>query len=204
VRLPCAWVIVGLLALALGCAQPAAPAGLPVPVTVRVQPFEGLSVARLDKLVPDFRRLLPRVEVLPPIPLPSMAHYAPRNRYRADSLLRYLHTRTPAGAVTIGLTHRDISTSHHGHADWGIMGLGMLPGNACVASTFRLDKTQIDTQFFKVAIHELGHTQGLPHCPEPSCRMRDQGGRNQLDAQTDFCPRCKAFLLAKGWQLAHG
>lgn len=194
--------IAGLLLLALGCAPPAAPVQAPAPVPVRVQPFEGLPAARLDRLVPQIRRHLPHVEVLPPIPLPSMAYYAPRDRYRADSLLRYLHARTPSGAVTIGLTHRDISTSHHNHADWGIMGLGKLPGDACVASTFRLDKRQVDAQFYKVAIHELGHTQGLPHCPEPSCRMRDQGGRNLLDAQTDFCPRCMAFLRAKGWQFA--
>lgn len=42
--------------------------------------------------------------------------------------------------VTIGLTHRDISTSIHGQYNYGIMGLSFRPGDACVVSTFRLKR----------------------------------------------------------------
>lgn len=171
------------------------------PLLIRVQPFEGLPQARLEHLLPELRRVLPRVEVLSPIALPDMAFYAPRQRYRADSLLRYLHARTLAGAVTIGLTHRDISTTARGHSDWGVMGLGQLPGYACVASTFRLKQDKVDHQLYKVAVHELGHTHGLPHCPTPSCLMSDQNGRNRTDEQTAFCPACKSHLQGMGWRL---
>lgn len=200
------WCLV-LIVLAEGCssAPPVNENGAPVnaetPLLIRLQPFDGLPQARLDHLLPAMRRVLPRVEVLPPIALPEMAFYAPRQRYRADSLLRYLHARTPAGAVTIGLTHRDISTTARGHSDWGVMGLGQLPGFACVASTFRLTQGKVDAQFYKVAVHELGHTHGLPHCPELGCIMGDQNGRNRTDAQHDFCPRCTAHLQGLGWRL---
>ncbi len=199
----CAWVILGYF----GCVdEPTKPAsdpssGVETLLLIRVQPFEGLPQARLDQLLPALRQVLPRLEVLPPIPLPDMAYHAPRNRYRADSLLRFLHARTPAGAVTIGLTHRDISTTARGHADWGVMGLGQLPGDACVASTFRLTKGRIDQQLYKVAVHELGHTHGLPHCPAPTCIMGDQNGHNRTDTQHEFCATCKAHLKALGWHL---
>jgi archaemetzincin len=83
--------------------------------------------------------------------------------------------------------------------DWGVMGLGLQPGNACVISSFRLSKTDLRNQLFKVAIHELGHTQGLPHCRNLSCFMRDAEGKNPIDQETDFCPKCKAILKKKGW-----
>jgi archaemetzincin len=79
------------------------------------------------------------------------------------------------------------------------MGLGFEPGNACVISTFRLSKTNFAAQFYKVALHELGHTQGLPHCPNKTCLMRDAEGSNHLDEETGFCPSCKAYLKSKGW-----
>ncbi len=79
------------------------------------------------------------------------------------------------------------------------MGLGYCPGNACVVSTFRLDKDNLSNQFYKVAIHELGHTQGLPHCTAKTCLMRDAEGKNNLDNEFDFCEKCKKLLKAKGW-----
>jgi archaemetzincin len=203
-RLMCCviWLSASVLACALACERTPAPeAAAPVYPTVLVQPFEGLPQARLDTLLPQLRKVLPQVEVLPPIPLPEEAYTAPRQRYRAERLLRHLSARTPGGYVTIGLTEQDISTSVHGQADYGIMGLGLMPGNACVASCRRLTKARRDQQFFKIAIHELGHTRGLPHCPEAGCLMGDHGGRNRSDQQTDFCPKCEAHLIRQGWQL---
>ena len=52
---------------------------------------------------------------------------------------QFKHPSKP-GTVTIGLTHRDISTSIHGQYNYGIMGLSFRPGDACVVSTFRLKR----------------------------------------------------------------
>lgn len=79
------------------------------------------------------------------------------------------------------------------------MGLGYCPGNACVVSTFRLARNNTATQFYKVAIHELGHTQGLPHCKNKTCYMRDAEGGNPLDEETGFCAPCTTILRNKGW-----
>ena len=135
-----------------------------------------------------------------PILLPSLAFYPKRNRYRADSLIHFLDRMTLDGQITIGLTSKDISTTKGDIPDWGVMGLGFCPGKACVVSAFRLSKGQMHEQLFKVALHELGHTEGLPHCPVRTCFMRDAEGRNPINEEKEFCPKCKAMLILKGWQ----
>lgn len=95
----------------------------------------------------------------------------------------------------------DISTSKGEIKDWGVMGLGYCPGKSCVASSFRLSAQKRQQQFFKVAIHELGHTQGLAHCANKTCLMRDAEGSNYLNEETGFCENCKAVLVKKGWKL---
>lgn len=75
-----------------------------------------------------------------------------------------------------------------------------------MASTFRLKGKNRLEKLFKVAIHELGHTQGLArtkskHCPEKSCLMRDAQGKDNWDQLKEFCPKCKPVLIQAGWAL---
>lgn len=168
---------------------------------VAIQPFSDIPAPLVEKLYKQLLTITPRIVLKPAVVLPASAYYAPRNRYRADSLLHFLGRRGSADTVVIGLTGKDISTTKGNVADWGVMGLGYRPGNACVVSLFRLSKTERGSQFYKVAIHELGHTQGLPHCPDPACFMRDAEGGNPLNEEKDFCKSCKTFLQSKGWQL---
>ena len=79
------------------------------------------------------------------------------------------------------------------------MGLGFCPGKACIASTFRLSKIETNKQLFKVAIHEMGHTFGLPHCAIKYCFMRDAEGGYPTNKEKDFCTKCKSFLIKHGW-----
>ncbi|MDF2189248.1 hypothetical protein [Paraflavitalea sp. CAU 1676] len=168
---------------------------------VVIQPLGEFPVHELNKVQEQIKRLHSQVVVRPSIEIPATAYYEPRHRYRADSLIRYLKQYGNADTVVIGLISRDISTTKGGIKDWGVMGLGYNPGYSCVVSTFRLSRTNKEDQFYKVAIHELGHTQGLPHCVEKSCFMRDAEGGNPLDEEHDFCKSCKSFLMDKGWHL---
>jgi len=158
-----------------------------------------MPVEQTDYVFAELKKIYPSVELLTAIDLPDEAYYSPRNRYRADSLLNFLSARTKTEHVVIGLTSKDISCTKDEYEDWGIMGYGYTPGNACVASTFRLNKSNLLEQLFKVAIHELGHTQGLDHCPDKSCFMRDAEGKNTTNEEKDFCQKCKAYLTGKGW-----
>lgn len=139
-----------------------------------------------------------------PVVLPASAYYKPRRRYRADKLLDHLHTYVPAGAPDtriLGLTTVDISTTNGKIKDWGVFGLGEMPGTTCVISTFRLRRGIKNREHFRfrvavTALHEIGHTLGLDHCTETRCPMQDaEGGIENTDTSSGILgPACRAQL----------
>jgi archaemetzincin len=168
---------------------------------VIIIPYTDLDTSIINTTFATLKTQLPHILLYKAIPLPTHAFYSPRNRYRADTLLEYEGKLFGKDTVVIGMTSKDISTTKNKVDDWGVMGLGFSPGNACVVSSFRLTPKNKVSQFYKVAIHELGHTQGLPHCPNLSCFMRDAEGGNPLEEETKFCENCKKYLMKKGWTL---
>ena len=170
-------------------------------ITILIQPFEDVKPKQLTEISENIRKIYPKIKILKPIKFPQNTYYEPRNRYRADSIIKYLRTKTPNNSVTLALTNKDISVTKGKVADFGVMGLGYRPGNACVASTFRLNTENKSEQFYKIAIHELGHTQGLKHCPDKTCFMRDAEGKNPTNEEKDFCQNCKKVLRSKHWKI---
>lgn len=147
----------------------------------------------------EIKAIIPGLQLRPITAMPGFAYNSSRGRYRADSLLGWMSKMAKPNEVYLGITTVDISTTLRGVQDWGVMGLGLRPGNACIASSFRLKHDK--ENFWKVAIHELAHTAGLPHCPEPTCLMRDAEGGNPLKHEKAFCSNCRAKLKGTGWQL---
>ncbi|MEI6061521.1 MAG: Zn-dependent protease [Bacteroidota bacterium] len=171
------------------------------PVVIDIIPFSDVPADLTEYVYGYLSKIYTNVSIQPAIPLPRSTYYAARGRYRADSLIRQLASRTEFGHVTLALTTKDISTTNGNFPDWGIFGLSYCPGKACVASIFRIKGENREEQFFKVAIHELGHTQGLDHCPGDSCFMRDAEGKNHMNEETEFCPKCRKTLIKAGWIL---
>lgn len=169
-------------------------------LTILIQPFKGIKSERVEFVAKEIGKMYRNVKVLDPVEFPENTYYRPRNRYRADSLIAFLSKSTKEGFVTIGLTSEDISATKGKIKDFGIMGLGFRPGNACIASNFRLNKDNSDEQFFKIAIHELGHTQGLRHCPVKTCFMRSAEGKNPTNEETGFCKKCRQVLMKRNWK----
>ncbi|MDQ2644948.1 MAG: hypothetical protein M3020_14120, partial [Myxococcota bacterium] len=137
--------------------------------------------------------------------LPSAAYYPQRGRYRAEKLLVHLERESDATAFrTLGLVSVDISTTKGQVADWGILGLATIDGKVGVLSSFRCRRrskgaTHVAERLGKTAVHELGHTLGLLHCPSFGCLMEDgKGSVLTTDHERDLCTTCRGRLSSQG------
>lgn len=168
---------------------------------VVLQPLHSFSSKTLLYLKDSIERFYPVKVIIAPLKeFPATIYYQPRNRYRADSTIKWLKQIVPDSVrLIVGITHADISTGKGLYRDYGVMGLGYHPGKACVVSTVRLKKPAVSAQhlqqrIFKVVVHEMGHNFGLPHCPNQSCIMVDAEGKMKLDDEKGFCAECKRKL----------
>ena len=168
-------------------------------VHIDLQPFGDFTQKEANQLKEELEKhlvpiYLSEIEVLPKKDIPASCLYKPRNRYWAGNILGFLKQQNQGSDfVTIGLTHRDISTSIHGNYNYGIMGLSFRPGNACVVSTFRLKRKD---DLWKVTTHEFLHSRGLPHCKKDDlkCLMQDAHGKNTFYMKHGLCEDCKNSL----------
>lgn len=138
------------------------------------------------------------VRVRERVALPRSAYYAARGRYRAERLLTALEQLADASMFRVlGLASVDISTTKGSIADWGILGLATLDGRVGVLSSFRCRRAakgpaQVAERLGKTAVHELGHTFGLEHCPNVGCVMEDgKGSVFTTDHEYDLCESCR-------------
>ena len=170
-------------------------------ITLYLQPYNGFPQNQLEKLQLDVQHcldtLVPElkfdVKLHDDVNLPASCYYKPRNRYRADSILRYQNSIDGKNYV-MGVMSQDISTSVHDVEDWGVLGLSFRPGKSAVVSNFRVKNKAL---FYKVVVHEFFHNLGLGHCPhgDCSCYMKDADKHPRLDKEVRLCPTCKAELL---------
>jgi archaemetzincin len=166
--------------------------------TIAIQPYGFTDTAQLNFLKINIENYYHfKVILLPNKEVPKEAWYAPRSRYKADKLIRILKNAKPDSVNYImGITPKDISTKKEDIPDYGIMGLGFRPGPSCIVSTFRLktpNKRLLNERLAKVALHEIGHNVGLPHCTTKDCFMHAaEGSIKQIDAEKrDMCSTCK-------------
>ena len=115
------------------------------PPVIHLQPFGKFSQREAQLLGKELTKRLEDIfgvelecEVHPPLPLSDTMMNDGHTRYRADKIIRSIAANANRHNIYIGLTHKDISCSVHGKKDWGVQGLSLIPGNACVASTFRV------------------------------------------------------------------
>jgi len=176
---------------------------------VAIQPFGEFSskeAKMIQQEIADFYHV--NVILLKPIKLPKNAYINVKSsRYRADTLIRFLRKNIDRNYdFIIGLTDKDISTTKYSntstktikeptykYADWGIFGLGFMPGKSCIVSTFRLKEKNFRSRFIKICCHELGHNFGLPHCSDKSCIMQDAAETIKTidNVKLNLCNSCK-------------
>lgn len=137
----------------------------------------------------------PRLKVL------REAYNSRRRQYNADPILELvLHELKEKKGLA--LLDVDLYTSSR---DLNfIFGQAQCPGRAALISLRRLDQTfygwppnykLLLERATKEAIHELGHTFGLDHCPDPGCVMSFSNSILDVDRKSSaFCKPCRQRL----------
>ncbi len=134
------------------------------------------------------------------VPLPGSAYRRARGQYLASGLLESLTAMGGDHLKLLGLTEEDLYAPGlnfvFGQAQWG--------GRCAVVSLARLRPTFYGlphrerlfcSRTVKEAVHELGHTFMLPHCPNPYCVMCFSNCLEDTDRKSEeFCAECREIL----------
>jgi archaemetzincin len=85
-----------------------------------------------------------------------------------------------------------------------VFGEAQLAHGGAVVSAHRLhqqfygmppDPELLHERLLKEALHELGHTYGLRHCPDYNCVMSSSNGVERIDLKSaGFCPNCAQLV----------
>ena len=128
---------------------------------------------------------------------PAYAYDRRRGQYRVgEILLRLRRLDMPQAHRLLGLVDRDCYTPGLNF----VFGQAMAGGRGAVVALPRLrqefygwpkDEVLFQERAVKEAVHELGHTYGLGHCPNSRCVMHFSNSLADTDIKgATFCERC--------------
>lgn len=154
----------------------------------------------ISELEKTFSQLIDGCLIGASLEMPPAAHDQSRGQYCADLVLDRLRHRITGEGKVLALTDVDLFT----HGLNFIFGQAQCPGRVALVSLHRLDPSfygdKPNYQLFlkravKESVHELGHTFGLGHCPDPKCVMSFSNSILDVDRKSqDFCKICRAKL----------
>jgi archaemetzincin len=150
---------------------------------------------------------LPVVVLNHPFPL-EKGKDSLRNQYNSTWILsQLLKEVTQESCKILGVTNLDLFVPVLTY----VFGEAQLEGKAAVVSSFRLrdelyglpkNPDKLKERLEKEAIHELGHTFSLIHCPNPRCVMYTSTYAEEIDFKSkDFCNSCLLILNKKKEEL---
>lgn len=147
------------------------------------------------------RELSMTCETGPRLAYPSYAYNLRREQYLSSSILRRLgELQLPKADRILGVVDLDLYVPElnfvFGQASMnGKEAIIALP---CLRQSFYglpEDRDLFRQRVVKEAVHELGHTLGLGHCPDNGCVMHFSNSLRDTDIKgQSFCRRCQAQL----------
>ena len=164
-------------------------------VPVVLVPLDGLDPRLLHPVAANVLEVFGLVaQVAEPAESPASAFDPLRGQYRAAEVLAFLKPLYPEARRVVGVTAADLFEPGLNF----VFGLAERPGRAAVVSAHRLvtpEGRRFLLRLMKETNHELGHTFGLGHCPDPTCVMRFSNAVAEVDEKGRFfCARCRAEL----------
>ena len=174
----------------------------PVP-TVCLYTLGNVSTILREAMIDSLKAHYPKCKYVGNIALDKKALTTKRKdhvRYRADLLNEQLKAFKSDSTIVIGLTQADIGLDNfRNRPHSGIMGLASGIGTG--VAVFSSYRPHGYGQLFCVMLHEIGHTQGLRHCPDTDCMMQNAKGGNPFAKTNCFCDKCKKFMKNRHWNL---
>lgn len=164
---------------------------------IDIIPLGNVDRAPIDYLALGLKLRFGRtVEVLPEQPLPEETFDSTRNQWLARGILRSIEPR-PGTWRTVAMSGEDLYAAGLSY----VFGEADPIGRRAVFSLHRLrpehagepaDRELLFGRCLKEAVHEIGHTLGLPHCRDRFCVMRFSNSLSDTDLKRDhFCDRCR-------------
>ncbi len=163
--------------------------GIPSSVTVPVRKAVAQNFGLPTRIVPLLQGI-------------DFAYSPQRQQYHSTPILDRLAALLPnRGSRSLAITEMDLYIPILTH----VYGEAQLKGKAAIISLYRLTDSNppslaresgLTTQrSLKEALHELGHTLGLKHCPDSTCLMHYCRRISDVDHKTDrFCRYCRVWL----------
>jgi len=135
--------------------------------------------------------------VAPSVAVPEGAFDARRRQYSAEMILRSIvppeEVERALGVVDVDLFVPELNFVFGlAGRDRAVIALPRLRAGALGEPA---DSSLFRQRVAKEAVHELGHTFGLGHCPNRHCVMAFSNSLHDTDVKSDkFCPICRERL----------
>lgn len=163
---------------------------------------EGVALSVLDQLAASLAWVFQvSCHVRPRCLDGSFAFDTVRRQYHSTSLLQSM-LGLEKGTRLLGVTEYDLFVPILTF----VFGEAQLEGDCAVVSLHRLheeyygfpsDQRVLMDRLVKEAVHELGHTFGLRHCPNWRCAMASTHAVERLDLKEAwFCDACRRVVAA--------
>lgn len=173
--------------------------------TIYLLPLGSADMRVLDAVKAAVERVFGlAVGLLPSVPVPEYAYNESRGQYRSTTILRSLEACAPIGAFRLlAVADVDLYVPQLNF----VFGEATIDGRTSIISLWRLhpefygretDEFLLAERAVKEAVHELGHTFGSRHCPDPRCVMRFSNRIEDTDRKSaEFCGECAESLRAR-------
>ena len=179
--------------------------------SILISPVGELSIELIEAVAGEIEQVFGfSTETSPILQDISFALDDKRNQYHSTAILDRLAANLPPRIIRVlAIAQVDLFIPILTH----VYGEAQLGGAACVVSTFRLNEGRsginISQKYIgrivKEAIHELGHTFNLRHCPEQTCIMHYCRNEEDVDRKSDqLCRYCIIMLEDEMKKLSPG
>lgn len=174
---------------------------------IKIMPMGEVPHRLLSDLVPELRSVYGAliddisVSIGSKSELPQEAFVPEREQYRSDIIIDLMERQMAEHARILVITDVDIFFPTLNF----VLGQAQLSGTFCIVSIRRLDPSyyRIPPNYelllertVKESVHELGHTLGLSHCPNPLCVMSFSNSILGVDRKSkNLCERCEKRFL---------